>query len=411
MGMKHGTWLLAAWLLTACQQAEPPLLEQLLRDQPGVVGQVMAQSERYALQIRYTQVDRDAAGQPHFTTHAFGVSDTAYFYPASTVKLPAVLLALEKLGQLGLDRETTLRIDSLSPRLTGVTTDSSSATGLPSVAHYARKILLVSDNDAYNRLYEFLGQAPLNAHLRAKGYGHTLLRHRLSIALSPAENRTTQALALLDATGREVFTQAVQVAPDPDTVAPPVWRGRGERLGDSVVWAPKDFGEKNVFPLRDQQRMLQALFFPEAMPAGLGFDLRESDRRFVMQYLSQWPRETAFPPYDEAHYYDGYVKFFLYGDTTARVTEDIRIFNKVGLAYGYLTDNAYIVDFAQGVEFFLAATLLVNENGVFNDDTYEYDTIGLPFLAELGRIILAYERDRPRTHPAPLEPLRLRYDR
>jgi hypothetical protein len=38
----------------------------------------------------------------------------------------------------------------------------------------------------------------------------------------------------------------------------------------------------------------------------------------------------------------------------------------------------------------LSATLYVNADGVLNDDRYEYDTIGYPFLAELGRRVLAH---------------------
>ena len=38
--------------------------------------------------------------------------------------------------------------------------------------------------------------------------------------------------------------------------------------------------------------------------------------------------------------------------------------------------------------FFLTATILVNENKIFNDDIYESDQIGIPFLAALGRAVL-----------------------
>ena len=83
-------------------------------------------------------------------------------------------------------------------------------------------------------------------------------------------------------------------------------------------------------------------------------------------------------------YYDSYVKFFLFGDNKEPIPDSVRIFNKVGLAYGYVTDNAYVVDFEREVEFLLTAVVLVNENGIFNDGVYEYDEVGLPFLAELG---------------------------
>ena len=39
-------------------------------------------------------------------------------------------------------------------------------------------------------------------------------------------------------------------------------------------------------------------------------------------------------------------------------------------------------------EYIITATVLVNENQTFNDDNYEYDTVGIPFLAELGRQLL-----------------------
>ena len=74
----------------------------------------------------------------------------------------------------------------------------------------------------------------------------------------------------------------------------------------------------------------------------------------------------------------------------------VRVFNKVGEAYGTLTDVAYIVDFENNAEFILAATILCNTDGIFNDDKYQYDQTGFPFLAKLGRAVLQYEIKRPR---------------
>ena len=44
------------------------------------------------------------------------------------------------------------------------------------------------------------------------------------------------------------------------------------------------------------------------------------------------------------------------------------------------------------IEFMLSATILANKNKIFNDNIYEYDTISLPFLGELGRQL--YEKSR-----------------
>ena len=68
----------------------------------------------------------------------------------------------------------------------------------------------------------------------------------------------------------------------------------------------------------------------------------------------------------------------------------------MGNAYGFLTDAAYVVDFKNGVEFLLAATIHVNENQIFNDGIYEYDQTGYPFLAQLGQTIYVHELKRTR---------------
>ena len=81
----------------------------------------------------------------------------------------------------------------------------------------------------------------------------------------------------------------------------------------------------------------------------------------------------------------------MYGDNKADIPEHITIFNKVGIAYGYLTDCAYIIDEKSGIEFFLSATIHVNDNMTYNDGNYEYDDIGRPFLAELGRQVYLHE--------------------
>ncbi|MEL6821744.1 MAG: hypothetical protein AAFP70_08290, partial [Calditrichota bacterium] len=79
------------------------------------------------------------------------------------------------------------------------------------------------------------------------------------------------------------------------------------------------------------------------------------------------------------------------------IPDHIRIYNKVGQAYGYLIDNAYVADFKNNVEFLLSVVIQVNENNIYNDNNYEYDKTGLPFIAELGRVIYQHELKRKRS--------------
>jgi hypothetical protein len=157
--------------------------------------------------------------------------------------------------------------------------------------------------------------------------------------------------------------------------------------------------------------MLKAVVFPDAVPLAKRFNLTAEDRQFVLQYMSQLPTETLYPPYyKDTVYTDAYSKFLLYGSDTTRIPDNIRIFNKVGNAYGYMIDNAYIVDFDAGVEFMLSAVIYTNKDEIFNDDRYEYKTIALPFLKNLGQLIYNYEKARVKKFKPDLSEFKLPYD-
>lgn len=380
-------------LTLSCEQA-PPDLSDLIQSDAFLDS--LARQPEHRIQVIYTQIDRDAEGVPHFHTQTYRLDTQRYFYPASTVKLPVAALALERLHDLevdGLNRNTPMLTGAATPPQTAVRYDSSKSDLHPTVAHYIKKILLVSDNDAYNRLYEFLGQAYINRKLREKGYTRTRIIHRLSVSgYDTLGNRLTNPVRFVQ-DGRELYRQdEVYSNGYPDWDLEDQIQGRAYMNGQGeIVNEPFDFRYKNYFSLLDLHDVLQALLFPEAVPAERRFDLTEADYQLLREYMSKLPRQSEEPAYPDLVDWDDYVKFLLYGSEKARIPDHIRIYNKVGDAYGYLTDAAYIVDEQSGVEFMLAATIHVNANETFNDGVYEYDGLGFPFLKRLGEVIYAYE--------------------
>jgi hypothetical protein len=123
--------------------------------------------------------------------------------------------------------------------------------------------------------------------------------------------------------------------------------------------------------------------------------------------MSMKPGESLNPSYDST-YSPAYSKLLLFGGK-GDIPGEIRIFNKEGDAYGFLTDVAYVVDFKNKVEFFLSATLLCNSDGIFNDDHYDYDSIGFPFLQHLGQIIYNHELNRKKKHVHDLSKFKIDY--
>ncbi|WP_227006422.1 serine hydrolase [Rufibacter latericius] len=408
--------LLLGTTLASAQVKTDKFLSQLLEKHPDKFKTLLEQPEKYRIQILYTQIDRDKNNTPSFKTYRYRVNANEYFNPASTVKLPASLMALEKINSLkvaGLTKETTMLTDSAFTGQTKVLQDSTSANGFPSIAHYIKKILVTSDNDAYNRLYEFIGQEPLNEDLKAKGYKSIRLPIRLSRFLPIELDQYTNPVRFLK-DGKVVYQQGLVKSGKSYKNPTPILMGKGNMTNDDkLVMEPRDFAFSNTFALEDQHLMLKALLFPEAVPAQNRFNLTPEDNRFLYQYMSQLPRETTYPAYDEKEYPDAFVKYLFYGGPTRteRVPENIRIFNKIGQSFGFLTDNAYLVDFENKVEFMLTATVHVNEDGIYNDGVYEYDTIGFPFLRDLGQVVYQYERQRKRKHLPDLTRFKLNYDK
>ncbi len=377
-------------------------LPDLLQSDEEVFQKIVAVPDKHQLQILYTQIDRDENNQPTFTTFEYGLDEKLYFYPASTVKMPTAAVALEKLNALdiiGLDKYTTMLTGKGHAPQTPVRSDTTAVNGLPSVAHYIKKIFVVSDNDAYNRLYEFIGQEDLNQALRAKGFDATRIIHRLSAPGYDVEaNRYTNPVSFYDENGKLLYHQGERYTlAETDFDLEKSVRGKGYMNSQGeIVNEPFDFRTKNYVSLRNLHDMLKVLLFPESVPEEQRFDLTTEDYRFLHQFMATLPGESRHPYYGDKP--DGYVKFFLYGGATPELPEHIRIFNKVGDAYGFLTDVAYVVDFENKVEFLLAANVLVNENAIFNDGVYEYEALGFPFLTRLGQKIHELERKRKRQH-------------
>ena len=406
--------IIFTFTMSSAQKINADFLPKLLATKPEQFKELTENSDKYRLQILYTQIDRDKKNNPKFTTFGYRINNTEYFYPASTVKLPASVLALEKINNLnikGLTKDSPMLTGAEFQKHTPMLKDSTAENGLPSVAHYIKKILLVSDNDAFNRLYEFIGQEAFNETLRQKGYVNTRIHHRLQVGMNKEQNRRTNPIKFMS--GDEIIYQQPMVISEKNYSSPtPISIGKGYMQNDSIVNTPFDFTDKNFYPLLDQQAILKAILFPASVEPKKRFNLTEDDYKFLYKYMSQMPTESTYPKYDPTEFYPTYCKFLMYGSGKNDVVNpNMRIFNKVGDAYGFLLDNAYIVDFEKGVEFMLTTVLLCNNDQIFNNDKYDYDTIGFPFMKNLGKLIYEYELTRPRKIKADLSRFRMGYDK
>ncbi len=350
--------LLLPLLFLSCAKENNPILFALKADSEKIQN-VMSNLEAYEVQIMVTDSDGN--------DFSFQINDSAYFYPASSVKFPVALLALEKANELAaIDSKTSFLQQDDSIQTT--------------IRNEVQKIFAVSNNEAYNRLFEFLGQDEINDRLHKKNLNNIAIRHRLST--KNAANLTSKSMIFMQ-NDSIAYLQAGKK--NTNVALVPLYKtfkGKGFYRNDSLISQPMDFSQKNYLPVSSLHELMKRIQFPEKYPEKEQFKISESDREFVLKAMYKTPRTQG---YNAKEYYDSYVKFFLFGDSEAPIPAHIKIYNKVGYAYGYLTDCAYIVDEQNNISFSITATIHVNKNQIFNDDTYEYETIGIPFLAELGR--------------------------
>ena len=366
--------------------------------QDSVTKKVLANPKTYRYQLVYTKIDRDQNGIPHFTNYTLHADPENYFNPASMVKMPLAFLAMEKLYELnlpGVNKYTTMQFDSNYQRQVAMYADSSAENKKPSIAHFIKRAFLISENDPYNRLYQFVGQGPTNQKLIAKGYTSTKITRQF-MGYTEDQNRHTNGIQFMDEKGLPILKLAPQYNKDSFQFGAPILIGDAHwNSKDEVVNAPFDFTRHNNISLVDMQKMLQSVIFPASVPKQNRFNMTEADRLFLLQYLSQYPSETNYPKYDSAHFYDSYVKFF-FQDSTHAMPKHIRVFNKVGWAYGFLTDVSYVLDTKNNIDYMLSATVYVNSDGVVNDSKYDEETVGFPFLNKVGTAFYEYELKRPR---------------
>lgn len=361
-----------------CSTKKNILQETLASDNPKIKN-VMSNPEAFELQIIYTQIIRDKNNKVSFKDFTYHLNAKNYFYPASTIKFPIAILALEKLNTIeNTSKDTQYTIE-----------------GNPDTLQFSKeisKVFAVSDNEASTNLLEFLGFDSVNESMKAKGLHPFRLSHRVSG--SDPRSLATKPILLYTNDGSTVKIPSVLSKPSIPLNLNNIKKGIGYMKNDSLVKGSFDFSTKNYYPLETLQNTMKRIVFPEAFKESERFKLTEKDREFILFSMQNLPKNAG---YDPVKYYDGYCKFFMFGDTKENIPANIKIYNKVGNAYGTLVDCAYIVDSANQVEFMISATLLVNKDQIFNDNIYEYETIGLPFLAQLGRQLYA-KNLKKRTH-------------
>ena len=366
-------------LLLSCNSTNNPI-ELIIKKREPKLKSIYKNKENHNLQILYTKVVRDSSGAPTFIEYDYKVDNNFYFYPASTMKLPIVVLTLQKINEL---RNEGLNI-SVENKILLVNEDQKIKE--TTFKDLIAKVFLVSDNSASNILINFLGYNYFNQEMRGKGLNTIVLNHKFNPDPYVKNDWTIYTLDG-DLISKDEDQEVIE-----HNSLDNLRQGKSQILNGEKVDSPFNFKTKNRASLRDLDGVMKRIIYPELFEVKDRINLTDQDYNFLRYWMSRFTFEDIGIEYQkDSQYFDSYNKFFIYGDSTNKIDRQIRVYNKVGVAYGALTDISYIRDYQKDIEFFLSATIYVNQNQIVNDNIYEYDDVGIPFLAELARQVYKLE--------------------
>jgi len=370
---------LSLFLLQGCFLKENPINSSMKGD--GFLKEILKNKENYEIQIIYIEIKRDKEGEPDFMDFEFQVDENTYFYPASTIKLPIVILTLDKINELrsegiNVSLKSKITLSPLDQEMSLTQKDS-----ITSFQNLIADILLVSDNSASNVLIDFIGYNHFNAKMNQAGFNKTYLNHKFS----PDPNYT------IDWEIKTMFNDLISSNEKRDIVKADdniLGLKKGEKkFKDGIVeLGSLDFSQKNRSSIIDMHNIIKRIIFPSKFDADNAFNLNVEDYDFLRYWMSRFTHEDLGNKFTtDKKYFESYNKFFIHGADTVVTNKNIRVYNKIGQAYGTSTDNAYIKNYQDDVEFFLTATIYTNKNNIINDNVYEYEETAIPFLAKLSQ--------------------------
>ena len=373
--------ILFLFLFQGCFLSENPIKKSMKND--NFLTEILKNKEEYEIQIAYTEISRNKDGEPIFKDFEFQVDENKYFYPASAIKLPIVVLTLDKINELrssGIDitLKSKILISSNHSKKNEIQLDT-----ITSFQNLIADVFLVSDNYSSNILIDFIGYNYFNTKMSQAGLKNTYLNHKFNP--DPYVNIDwliqTVDKQLISSNQDQIIVTANQNISG-------LKKGENKFQDGSIVSGSLDFSQKNRHSIRDMHNLLKRIIFPSKLDKENAFNLNVEDYDFLRYWMSRYTYEDLGDKYrNDKKYFDSYNKFFIHGKDTVVNNRNIRVYNKLGQAYGTSIDNAYIRNYQDDIEFFLTATIYTNKNKTINDNIYEYDQTAIPFLSKLSQSI------------------------
>ena len=366
-------------LIASCSFNPNPIRSAFKKD--DFLRSILKDKDKYEIQILYTEVSKNTLGQTEFSDFQFQLNDQKYFYPASTIKLPIAVMTLSKINELravgsNISLKSKINLSLINNKKEIIVKDS-----ITSFQNLIADVFLVSDNSASNVLIDFIGYNYFNSSMSNLGFENTYLNHKFN-----PDPFVDSSWIITNIDNDTISSDENKITVSASSDISNLKKGNKRFINGEIINEPLDFFSKNRSSLTDMHNIIKNLIYPEVTLSK--FNLNVEDYDFLRYWMSRFTFEDLGAKFiGDDQFFNSYNKFFIHGMDTILNNTDIRVYNKIGQAYGTSTDSAFIKNYKEDVEFFLSATIYTNENKVINDNIYEYKETAIPFLSKLSKAI------------------------
>lgn len=369
-------------------------LLKFIKGKDSLVDAVIDQQSKFKLQIIYGKTIHHQKDSITLI-NAYLTDSIYYFYPASTIKLPCAILTLEKLHELKIPNEHYFKIGEKYS--CGNTYHiKKSLKQKKSYIDILPLMLTVSDNAAYNSVYEFLTPTYISSQLKKRSLNNIYIYKRFA-GCSLTENLKINPVVFYNSNNIVLYKQKESVTELSEMAKNYKFDSsklvaKKYKFNSQIKDSPFDFNYTIEASLMNLHSCLTRLIYPMTVEPEFRWKISAKERSFLLKSLGFYPKELKLKPYnDTTQYPDNLLKYIAVGDQKNNTENNVRTFSKIGISYGFITETAYVVDFEKKIDFFLSASIYVNENKIINDNIYEYESIARPFLSKLGNLIIEHE--------------------
>lgn len=375
--------------------------KRLLRHKLPQWENVLDSASNYRLQIYLAQIDEKENGNLKISYYQYPSKVDYYTYPASIIKLPMAVLFLLKLDEINLQQFS--KPISLNDRLFIDDSTYCGQLGTNGIQNGMRigsilqELLQKSNNTAFNPLYDVVRDYKGNQEL---DFMEAILQQRFSSKCDTFTNQIFAAYHIEDLAGNIKYAEASAPKQPSRRLSKDFAKAGKAYLDnkDSLITSQKSFERSNYVSIENAHQLLVRFVTSEKVGDFFSRTFRDS----LFYYMSELPSKDT-----TNEIYPNSFKYLYYGsdvsDRKKLLTavqsskqEAFHLYNKVGQAYGFLSDVAYFESEDHLTKYVLAASIFVDRDGVLNDGKYAYDEIGFPFMADLGKLI--FQSEFKRTH-------------